>query len=67
VLCPSNASTHTSIGLIHAIAGRTEQAIESFHKALSIRRDDACSNTMLRYCIEKLVEESNGMRNINLT
>ncbi|XP_021951972.1 cell division cycle protein 16 homolog [Folsomia candida] len=58
VICPSNASTHSAIGLIHAITGKTESAIESFHKALSIRRDDACSNTMLRYCVEKLVEDS---------
>ncbi len=60
LLCPANASTHSAIGLVHAVAGKTEAAIESFHKALSLRRDDAFSTTMLRYCIEKLVEDSNN-------
>jgi len=60
VLCPSNASTHSAIGLLHAITGKTELAIESFHKALSLRREDTFSNTMLRHVIEKMVEESNG-------
>jgi len=57
VICPSNASTYSSMGLLYAIMGKTESAIEYFHKALSIRRDDACSNAMLRYCVEKSVEE----------
>jgi len=63
VLCPSNASTHSAIGLLHAITGKTELAIESFHKALSLRKEDTFSNTMLRHVIEKMVEESNGEPN----
>ncbi|CAG7721653.1 unnamed protein product [Allacma fusca] len=60
VLCPSNASTHAAIGLVLAVSGKTEKAIEAFHKALSLKRDDAFSNTMLRYVVEKMVEESNS-------
>ena len=41
-----------------AVSGRTERAIEAFHKALSLKRDDAFSNTMLRYVVEKMVDES---------
>jgi len=52
------ASTHAAIGMLHAITGKTDLAVEAFHKALSLQRDDAFSNTMLRQVIDKLVEDS---------
>lgn len=34
-----------------------EEAVEWFHKALGLKRDDAFSTTMLNYVIEQLTEE----------
>lgn len=62
LLKPANASTHSAIGVLHAITGKTELAVESFHKALSLQRDDAFSNTMLRRVIDTMVEESKDGR-----
>lgn len=57
VLSPLNPSTYSAIGYVHALDGNTEQAVDAFHKALGIRRDDTFSTTMLSYVIEQLMEE----------
>jgi anaphase-promoting complex subunit 6 len=46
------------MGFIHAIIGNTEEAVDAFHKALGIRRDDTFSTTMLSYVIEQLAEDT---------
>ncbi|XP_023724063.1 cell division cycle protein 16 homolog isoform X2 [Cryptotermes secundus] len=58
VLSPSNPSTYSAIGFIHAIIGNTDEAVDAFHKALGLRRDDTFSTTMLSYVIEQLAEET---------
>ncbi|KAK9512663.1 hypothetical protein O3M35_001037 [Rhynocoris fuscipes] len=57
VLSPLNPSTLSSIGFVQALIGQTSEAAESFHKALSQRRDDTFSTTMLSYVMEQLVGE----------
>ncbi|XP_073980642.1 cell division cycle protein 16 [Rhodnius prolixus] len=57
VLSPLNPSTLSSIGFVQALIGQTAEAAESFHKALSQRRDDTFSTTMLSYVMEQLVGE----------
>jgi hypothetical protein len=46
------------MGFIHAIIGNTDEAVDAFHKALGLRRDDTFSTTMLSYVIEQLAEET---------
>jgi hypothetical protein len=46
------------MGFIHAIVGNTDEAVDAFHKALGIRRDDTFSTTMLSYVIEQLAEDT---------
>ncbi|KAJ9575800.1 hypothetical protein L9F63_007341, partial [Diploptera punctata] len=58
VLSPLNASTYSAMGFIHAIIGNTDEAVDAFHKALGIRRDDTFSTTMLSYVIEQLAEDT---------
>lgn len=56
-LKPLSASTYTAIGFAQSLMGRLEDAIESLHRSLSIRRDDVFASTLLRYCTEDLTDE----------
>uniref|UniRef100_A0A670J4M0 Cell division cycle 16 n=1 Tax=Podarcis muralis TaxID=64176 RepID=A0A670J4M0_PODMU len=58
VLIPQNASTYSSIGYIHSLMGNFESAIDYFHTALGLRRDDTFSVTMLGHCIEMYIGDS---------
>ncbi|XP_041357865.1 cell division cycle protein 16 homolog [Gigantopelta aegis] len=56
-LSPQNPSTYSAIGYIYALQGDNFQAVDYFHKALGIRRDDAFSTTMLGNVMEALMTE----------
>lgn len=61
-----NPSTYSAIGFIHALMGSTQEAVDAFHRALGLRRDDTFTTTMLTYVMEQLIEESPpypGMKN----
>ena len=58
VLVPMSASTYSAIGYVQALQGDLVEAVEAFHKALSLRRDDTFSTTMLNFVIEQLMVES---------
>uniref|UniRef100_A0A8C5F0H5 Cell division cycle 16 n=1 Tax=Gopherus evgoodei TaxID=1825980 RepID=A0A8C5F0H5_9SAUR len=53
-----NASTYSAIGYIHSLMGNFESAIDYFHTALGLRRDDTFSVTMLGHCIEMYIGDS---------
>ncbi|XP_052785133.1 cell division cycle protein 16 homolog isoform X1 [Mya arenaria] len=57
ILDPQNPSTYSSIGYVYALQGDNFQAVDYFHKALSIRRDDAFSTTMLSNLVESLMQD----------
>ncbi|XP_055384899.1 cell division cycle protein 16 homolog [Condylostylus longicornis] len=57
LLKPSSSETYTAIGFIHALMGNLEEAIEYFHKSLSIFRDCVVTSTILKTCIEDLMEQ----------
>lgn len=54
------------MGFIHAIIGNTDEAVDAFHKALGLRRDDTFSTTMLSYVIEQLAEDTPPFEGSNL-
>lgn len=56
-LKPLCAGTYTAIGFVQSLMGRLDDAIESLHRSLSIKRDDIFASTLLRYCIEDLTDE----------
>ena len=58
VLIPMSASTYSAIGYVQSLQGDLVEAVEAFHKALSLRRDDTFSTTMLNFVIEQLMVES---------
>lgn len=57
VLDPHSPSTYSAIGYVYTLRGDSLQAIDYFHKALAIRRDDAFSTTMLSNLIESYMNE----------
>lgn len=56
-LKPLSAQTYTSIGFVHALMGNLEEAVESFHKSLALKRDDVITSTILKTVLEDLVNE----------
>lgn len=59
ILKPLSASTYTAFGFCQALMGRLEDAIESFHKSLSLKRDDVVTTTILKQVIEDMIERDN--------
>ncbi|XP_066268069.1 cell division cycle protein 16 homolog [Branchiostoma lanceolatum] len=57
VLCPQNPSTMAAIGFVHSLQSHFDMAIDYFHKALGLRRDDTFSVTMLAQTIELYIGE----------
>uniref|UniRef100_A0AAY5F046 Uncharacterized protein n=1 Tax=Electrophorus electricus TaxID=8005 RepID=A0AAY5F046_ELEEL len=60
VLVPQHASTYSAIGYVHSLMGDFESAIDYFHTALGLKRDDTFSVTMLGHCIEMYIGESDA-------
>ncbi|KRT80057.1 Tetratricopeptide repeat-containing protein, partial [Oryctes borbonicus] len=56
-LCPQIAATYSAIAYIHSLTGNISEAVNWFHKALGLRRDDTFSTTMLDYLLEYLADE----------
>merc|ERR1719369_1004513 len=57
VLSPLNPSTYSAIGYVQTLTHDLTSAVESFHKALGIRREDTFSTNMLNYVIEQLMDD----------
>ncbi|XP_062587191.1 cell division cycle protein 16 homolog [Saccostrea cucullata] len=57
ILSPQNPSTYSAIGYTYVLKGDNLMAVDYFHKALGIRRDDQFSTTMLSSVIETLMSE----------
>ncbi|KOX67609.1 Cell division cycle protein 16 like protein [Melipona quadrifasciata] len=47
MLNPLNASTYAAVGFIHALMGNTQEAVDAFHRALGLRRDDTFTTTIV--------------------
>ncbi|XP_013780860.1 cell division cycle protein 16 homolog isoform X1 [Limulus polyphemus] len=57
VLSPQNPASFAAIGYVHSLTCHWTQAVEYFHKALGLQRDDTFSTTMLKNVIEHLMNE----------
>lgn len=57
LLNPQSAGTYSAIAYVHVLMGHYEDAVDWFHKALGLKRDDTFSTTMLNYVIDQLTEE----------
>ena len=55
VLSPLNPSTYSALGYVQYLNSDVPNAVESFHKALGIRREDTFSTNMLTAVIEQLM------------
>lgn len=56
-LKPLSSETYTAIGFVQALMGKLSEAVESFHKSLSLKRDDVITSTILKTVLEDLVDE----------
>ena len=57
VLKPMTSSTYAAIGYVQTLMQKYFDAVESFHQALSLKRDDAFSTTMLNNVVEHLKDD----------
>ncbi|RWS15248.1 cell division cycle protein 16-like isoform X1 [Dinothrombium tinctorium] len=57
VLSPQNPSTYSAIGYIYSLMCQWNTAVEYFHKALGLKREDPFSTAMLGHAIEHLINE----------
>eukprot|EP00811_Abedinium_folium_P011427 NODE_2057_length_2304_cov_6.105191.p1 GENE.NODE_2057_length_2304_cov_6.105191~~NODE_2057_length_2304_cov_6.105191.p1 ORF type:complete len:252 (-),score=92.93 NODE_2057_length_2304_cov_6.105191:1162-1917(-) len=55
-LNPRNASVLTGIGFTYHLQGNLEEAIEHYHRALSMQRDDAFTSEMLSCAVQEAAE-----------
>ncbi|XP_030754617.1 cell division cycle protein 16 homolog isoform X2 [Sitophilus oryzae] len=53
LLQPQSASTFSAIAYVHVLMENYDEAVDWFHKALGLKRDDTFSTTMLNYVIEQ--------------
>ena len=67
VLQPMTHSTYAAIGYAHALLGDLIEAVEAFHRALSLKRDDTFSKSMLNYVIEQLMGDTAPFEGKNQT
>lgn len=58
VLNPLNPTTYAAIGFIQSMMGNLQDAVDSCHRALGLRRDDTFTTTLLGYLMEQLIDES---------
>ncbi|CAH1987431.1 unnamed protein product [Acanthoscelides obtectus] len=58
LLAPQSAGTYSAIAFVYVLKNNHDEAVEWFHKALGLKRDDTFSTTMLNYVIEQLTEEN---------
>lgn len=57
MLNPQAAGTYAAIAYIHVLMGNNDEAVEWFHNALGLKRDDTFSTTMLNYIMGQLTDE----------
>lgn len=57
VLVPNKASTFSAVGFVHSLMGNLSEAIDYFHKALGIQREDTFSVHMLQETLKELTLE----------
>lgn len=66
ILDPLNPSTYSSIGFIYALMGNAQEAVDAFHRALGLRKDDTFTTTMLGYVMDQLIDEAPPYSGIDL-
>jgi len=57
VLSPLNPSTYSAIGFLMSLTNDLTSAVEYFHRALGLRREDTFSTNMLNEVVERLMSE----------
>lgn len=62
ILSPQNASSYSAIGFVYALMMNWNLAVEYFHKALGLKREDQFSSQMLSQSIEHLINSMTPLK-----
>lgn len=60
-LSPRSASVLSGIAFTYQLQGKLDEAIEYYHRVLSMQRDDVFANEMLNYAVQEAAEQPVGM------
>lgn len=63
-LNPRSASVLTGIAFTFQLQGRLEEAIEYYHRALSMQRDDVFATEILNYAVQEAAEQPVSMEEL---
>jgi anaphase-promoting complex subunit 6 len=55
VLSPQNSTTYVAIGFVYSLMFKWHEAIENFHKALGLKREDTFTNSMINLAMDHLI------------
>ena len=58
VLSPQNSTTYVAIGFVYSLMFKWHEAIENFHKALGLKREDTFTNSMINLAMDHLINSS---------
>ncbi|XP_004530211.1 cell division cycle protein 16 homolog [Ceratitis capitata] len=64
LLKPQSPQTFTAMGFVYALMGNLDEAIIYFHKSLAINRDCIVTTTILKTCIEDVMNEETVIEDI---
>lgn len=59
VLKPQSPATYTAISYIYALNGNLLLAVDYLHRSLALRRDDVVTTSLMKTCLEDLMEDDN--------
>lgn len=55
VLSPQNSTTYVAIGFVYSLMFKWNEAVENFHKALGLKREDTFTNNLLNQAMEHVI------------
>lgn len=55
VLSPQNSTTYVAIGFVYSLMFKWHEAVENFHKALGLKRDDTFTSHMINLAMDHLI------------
>lgn len=55
ILSPQNCSTYAAIGFVYSLMFKWSEAVEYFHKALGLKREDSFASNMISQAIDHLI------------
>ena len=55
ILSPQNSTTYVAIGFVYSLMFKWHEAVENFHKALGLKREDTFTANMMNQALDHLI------------